>query len=158
MEKDIKLNIHPEGSKKRFYIGLGSLLLILSGIIAYISLFIFLDQFFLISLIFLLICMVLDLKGLIFIIGSVSNYIKIDGNFIIIKNYLKEIKIKLEDIYKIKYDLSVAPSGEFLPINELKISSKKGVSEVNLRYYSKAQKRKIEKIMDQIMKTYLSLS
>jgi hypothetical protein len=102
--------------------------------------------------------MVLDLKGLIFIIGSVSNYIKIDGNFIIIKNYLKEIKIKLEDIYKIKYDLSVAPSGEFLPINELKISSKKGVSEVNLRYYSKAQKRKIEKIMDQIMKTYLSLS
>lgn len=91
------------------------------------------------------------------IIGSLSNFINIDGESIIFRNYFKKKTYKLNDIYKINYELPLDVSENFLPMNKLVIHSKEGTSKINLRYYDNRQKIKIEQVIDDIIKVYLDI-
>jgi hypothetical protein len=157
LEKNIELYIETSTKKKKNYGVFGISLLLLSTIIIIISLLILWNFLFFIALIFIIISVCLTFVGILLIIGSLSNFINIDGESIIFRNYFKKKTYKLNDIYKINYELPLDVSENFLPMNKLVIHSKEGTSKINLRYYDNRQKIKIEQVIDDIIKVYLDI-
>ncbi|TXT58603.1 MAG: hypothetical protein BAJALOKI2v1_340035 [Promethearchaeota archaeon] len=158
MHEKIEFNINPANKSKLAYGGFGVFLIILGSIVIIVSILTFWNTLFLIALFFIIISLFLGLSGMFFIIGSFGSFMQVNGESISFRNYFSKKYQKLDEIKKITYQMPIDDLGNTFPINKLIIYSKEGKKlNINLRYYTNPQKNQIEGIIDEIIKTHMDI-